>query len=50
MEHVLVIGNKQKKHRNWTVGLETCQQEAEARDGRTNRRKSEEKEDCKNPS
>ena len=29
--------------------LETCSQEAEARDGRTNRRKREEKEDCKIP-
>ena len=38
------VGNKQKKHRHCTMGLETCNREAEARDGRTNGRKREEKE------
>ena len=49
-EHVVVIGRKEKTHRNCKVGLETCSQEAEARDGRTNRRKRQTKEDRKNPS
>ena len=50
MEHALVIGSKAKKHKTCNADLETCSQEAEARNGKTNWRKRENEEDCKNPS